>query len=145
MNFNWTSESAKALGIQFYNDPKKNLTENLHPKIQDFKNCLKQWQHRKLTLLGKVTVIKTYALPKLIYPFTVLPNPAKDIIDDITKSMFAFLWDNKVEKIKRKTVIQNYSRGGLNLTDIYAFLNSIKSCWARRIFDPSKDNTWKCF
>ena len=27
----------------------------------------------------KVTVIKTFALPKLIYPFTVLPNPSTKI------------------------------------------------------------------
>ena len=40
---------------------------NLLPKLEQFKNCLKQWQHRKLTLLGKVTVIKSFALPKLIY------------------------------------------------------------------------------
>ena len=40
-----------------------------------FKNCLKQWEHRKLTLLGKVTVIKTSALPKLIFPLTVLKSP----------------------------------------------------------------------
>jgi hypothetical protein len=30
--------------------------------------------HRKLTLLGKVTVIKTLALPKLIHLPTSLPN-----------------------------------------------------------------------
>ena len=49
--------------------------QNLYPKLNDFTNCLKRWQHRKLTLMGKITVIKTFALPKLIYPFTVLLDP----------------------------------------------------------------------
>ena len=31
---------------------------NLEPKIKLFEKCLKQWQHRKLTLMGKITVIK---------------------------------------------------------------------------------------
>ena len=72
--FQWKSDYAKALGMFFFTDTKQNLVQNIIPKLQDFKNCLKQWQHRKLTLLGKITVIKTFALPKLIYPLTVLPN-----------------------------------------------------------------------
>ena len=46
---------------------------NFREKIIDISKILKSWQHRKLTLLGKVTVIKTLALPKLIqkiYDFT---------------------------------------------------------------------------
>jgi len=26
--------------------------------------------------MGKITVVKTFDLPKLVYPFTVLENPA---------------------------------------------------------------------
>jgi hypothetical protein len=40
---------------------------NFRKKIIDVSKILKSWQHRKLTLLGKVTVIKTLALPKLAY------------------------------------------------------------------------------
>ena len=65
--FVWTSTSAKTIGINFYNDTQETLKFNLEPKLNEFKNCLKQWQHRKLTLMGKITVIKTFALPKLIY------------------------------------------------------------------------------
>jgi hypothetical protein len=51
MNFTWTSKHAKTLGITFYTDSKMNML-NLEPKLQEFKTCLKQWQHRKLTLMG---------------------------------------------------------------------------------------------
>jgi hypothetical protein len=47
---------------------------NFRKKIIDVSKILKSWQHRKLTLLGKVTVIKTLALPKLIHLLTSLPN-----------------------------------------------------------------------
>ena len=66
----WTADNAKTLGIVFSNYNENMLNLNIIPKLQEFKNCLKQWQHRKLTLLGKVTVIKTYALPKILYPLT---------------------------------------------------------------------------
>ena len=52
---------------------------NLLPKLCEFSNCLKRWSHRKLLLMGKTTVVKTFGLPKLIYPFTVLADPTKQI------------------------------------------------------------------
>ena len=68
------------------------------PKIDQFKTCLKQWQHSTLTLLGKVTVLKTFAIPKLIYPLTVLPNPSEIVLHDLNKCIYKFLWDRKPEK-----------------------------------------------
>ena len=50
-NFQWNSDSSKALGMVFSNDKNSVIDKNIIPKIQEFKNCLKQWQHRKLTLL----------------------------------------------------------------------------------------------
>jgi len=44
--------------------------------------------HRKLTLMGKVTVIKTFAIPKLSYPFTVFENPNIKICNNLTTEIF---------------------------------------------------------
>ena len=116
--FQWKSDYAKALGMFFYTDTNYNIMKNIEPKLQEFKNCLKQWQHRKLTLIGKITVIKTFALPKLIYPLTVLPNINEIIIKDIIDSMFKFIWDNKPDKIKRKQITKDYKNGGLKMIDL---------------------------
>ena len=85
--------------------------------------------------MGKVTVVKTYALPKIIYPFTVLANPSKQIIETIKRSIFKFLWDGKPDKIKRDILYQNYENGGLRLTNIEHFLDSIKAVWVKRYLD----------
>ena len=52
--------------------------------------------------MGKIVVIKSYALPKLIYPLTSLPNPPKEAIKGIEKMMYDFIWDGKPDKIKRE-------------------------------------------
>ena len=83
LRFLWTSNSAKTLGIIFSNNKQRLIEKNLIPKLNDFVNCLKRWNHRKLSLMGKITVVKTFALPKLIYPFTVLNNPPLDILKKI--------------------------------------------------------------
>ena len=76
---------------------------NLEPKIKLFEKCLKQWQHRKLTLMGKITVIKNYALPKLVNVLSSLPYLNKQTIKRIETIMYDFLWDSKPAKIKRNT------------------------------------------
>ena len=145
-NFSWDSDNAKTLGMVFSNNKNNNIfTLNLLPKIDAFCNCLKQWQHRKLSLIGKITVIKSFAFPKLVYPLTVLPNPPNDILKKINNEIFAFLWDNKPDKIKRQTLAQDYEKGGLKMLDIYKFLNSLKASWIKRLLDEKNKGMWKYF
>ena len=142
-SFQWSSNNAKALGITFTTNRTLTLKLNLDPKIEEFKTCLKQWQHRKLTLLGKVTVIKTFALPKLIYPLTVLKTPPPATIKYINDIMYNFLWENKPGKIKRDTLTKDYEEGGIKMIDIQKFINSIKCSWVKRIFELNDENPLK--
>ena len=143
--FLWTSKSAKKLGIIFSNDKQKLIENNLTPKLNDFVNCLKRWNHRKLSLMGKITVVKTFALPKLIYPLTVLNNPPVDILKKIKFEFFNFIWDSKPDKIKRSVIMQDYKHGGLRLINIDYFIEALKAGWVRRIFDEQNKGIWKEF
>ena len=73
--FRWSSKEASALGFTFCTNKSHIFQANFEPKIVLFEKCLKQWQRRKLELMGKITVVKNYALPKLIYALSSLPNP----------------------------------------------------------------------
>ena len=81
-----------------------------------------QWRHRKLILMGKIVVIKSYALPKIIYPLISLPNPPKETIKRIEKLMYGFILDGKPDKIKRETLISDCDKGGLRMIDIEKFI-----------------------
>lgn len=141
----WTSDSANTLRMTFTNNLQENIIKNIEPKLISFKNCLKQWDYRKLTLMGKITVIKSFALPKLVYPFTVLPNPSENITKDIIKSCYEFIWENKPEKVKRKLLKLDYQYGGLKMIDIKTFLYSLKASWIKRILDKNSSGAWKTF
>ena len=97
----------------FKTTKENSLSSNLEPKIIEFVKCLKQWRQRKLTLMGKIVVIKSYALPKLIYPLTSLPNPPKDSIKRIENLMYDFIWDGKPDKIKRVILTSDFDKGWL--------------------------------
>ena len=141
--FQWSSNNAKALGITFSTNRTLTLKLNLDPKIEEFKTCLKQWEHRKLTLLGKITVIKTFALPKLIYPLTVLNSPSQATVKYINDIMYAFLWDNKPGKIKREILTKDYDQGGIKMIDLQKFINSLKCSWVKRLLETNDENPLK--
>ena len=135
--FVWTNDRASTLGIVFTNDKNKNIDLNYNPKLEQFQNCLEIWKKHKMSIIGKITVIKTFALPKLIFPLTVLETPNINFINSIKNKMFEFLWEGKPDKIKRKTIIQNIENGGLKMIDIELFINSLKASWVKRLTDDS--------
>ena len=105
--FSWNSDKASCLGMTFHTNKQNIVLANLDPRIKEFEKCLQQWQHRKLTLMGKIVVIKNFALPKLIYPLSSLTNPPIGTAQRLEKIMFNFIWDGKPDKIKRDTLIQD--------------------------------------
>jgi hypothetical protein len=62
------------LGISFNLSESDKTLENFTEKVQSVKKILNLWSYRDLTYIGKVTVIKTLALPILVQSLTVLPN-----------------------------------------------------------------------
>ena len=93
--------------------------------------------------MGKITVVKTFAFPKLVYPLTVLKNISKEKSKEITNLMFKFIWDEKPDKIKRKVLSQDYINGGLKMLDLSKFTISLKASWIKRILDPNNKGQWK--
>lgn len=86
--------------MTFTTDKEIILKHNLEPNIIGFEKCLKQRQHRKLTLMRKVTIIiKNYALPKLVYVLSALQTPPKETIKRIEKKSCTSLFgmENRIK------------------------------------------------
>jgi hypothetical protein len=141
--FAWTSVSAKTLGIVFCNDKRIRFDLNFKPKIDELLSCLNRWKRHTLNLFGKITVIKTFALPKIIYPLTVLENPPEHVITELIKHIHSFLWDGKPEKISRITIKREYEDGGIKMVDLRATINSIKASWVKRLMNSDNKGLWK--
>ena len=95
--------------------------------------------------MGKINVVKTCALPKLIYPFSTPNNPPQTVLNKVTKMIFNLIWDGKPDKIERSQLVQSYEDGGLKLTDVNYFLNALNVSWVNRYLDPENKGKWKPF
>ena len=73
--------------------------------------------------MGKITVIKNYALPKLIYALSSLLNPPPQTVKRIEKLMYEFIWDGKPEKIKRDILTMGYESCNIILCGVAKICN----------------------
>ena len=61
---------------------------NTNSVLNKVENIIKLWSRRKLTLFGRVTVIKSLALAKFIHLFLALPNPPGNLLNTMDKLFF---------------------------------------------------------
>ena len=140
-NFKWPQEPIRALGVFFaYNsDDADNL--NFGEKIRKLEKTLNSWKRRKLTLHGRIKIVKTLGLSKLIYNTSVLVIP-EHYVKEINNLTFNFIWEGKPAKIKKKTIISDIKRGGLKMLDFEIMDKALKIAWIKRLTDHN-DAAWK--
>ena len=56
--------------------------------------------------------------------------------------LFEFLWEGKRDKIKRVGLYQDYSEGGLRMTDLESMVKALKLTWIPRLLKTGHQN-WK--
>ena len=133
----------KLLGIE-YNLSENDITSNnFKTKIQTIKNLLNDWAYRDLTVRGKITVIKSLAIPIITQCLTVLNTPSVETERELEKVLYQFIWNKKPDKIKRKTLINQYEEGGLKMIDLKSFSAALKMSWLRKIKSVDYTAHWK--
>ena len=141
-NLKWTDGPIQTLGIIVTNDMQVILNEVFMPRLQVFGNILNIWHCRGLTLKGKVTVLKSLALPQLQYPMSVLPVP-ETVVQMVDHMITDFIWSKRKPKIKRDVLIQSIEKGGLKAPNFAAIVEANRISWIKRLLSES-DMKWKC-
>ena len=138
----WTTGPIDYLGIKIgaNND---NVELNYSDKIQKFRTVLSPWARCQLTPYGRVYLIKSIALSQLVYAFSVLPKPSNEMLGEIDKIMFKFIWGGKKDKIKRSVLRNNHTNGGLKVPQPSLMADSLKLSWVRKFLDSSNTGKWK--
>ena len=69
----------------------ENLNINYENGMAAITKLLNKWSYKFLTPYGRITIIKTLALPKITHIATALPNLDTKQINEIQKILFDFL------------------------------------------------------
>jgi hypothetical protein len=130
-----------ALGIFFSYDNDSVVLKNFMDRAKEFKKILDMWLQRDLSLIGKITILKSLAFSKVLYQCGVMTIPDK-FIEHLNDLAYHFIWSGKKDKIKRETLIANYEDGGLKMLDIQSFLKAQKAMWVKRLM-VNDTASWK--
>ena len=134
------SKVVKILGIHFTYDDNEMIKLNYENKLNALKCLLGMWKQRNLSTLGKITVVKTFAISKFIYTSAVLSMP-NDIINKINDIIYKFIW-NGPDRLKRKSVRNKYDNGGLKMIDLKSRVRTQNVIWLKRLIMPN-ESAWK--
>ena len=122
----WPKEKVKSLGLWISTNPELSASLNYSEKLEKVKEILRCWKYRRLTLLGKITVIKALVVSQLVYLLSPLCSNYK-VLNEINNLLYNFLWNGKGDKIKRKVMINDFRHGGLEMIDPISFNKSLKT------------------
>ena len=64
-----------------------------------------------LSLLGRIQIVKTFAIPKLMFRASVVPV-SKELLNEANSVLYNFIWNGK-DKVKRLALISDIEMGGL--------------------------------
>ena len=95
---------------------------------------------RHLTLIGKICIVETLAISKLIYDASVLTVPS-NFSKEVNEYCFEFIWNFKPDKVKRNTIIGPLGKVGLNMIDFRMIDQVLKAAWVKRLHN-ARDSKW---
>ena len=134
-DFKWPKCKVKTLGLWLSVKPEISACLNYNEKIEKIRKILSCWKYRRLTLLGRITVLKSLAASQLVYLLSPMPSNYH-AINEINTLFYQFLWNGKGDKIKRKIMINDYCEGGLKMIDLVSFNKSLKTTWIKNTWIP---------
>ena len=71
--------TVKNLGIQFSCNQKVVSSQNFQKKLDKIQKVINIWNMRGLSLFGRVTIVKTFLIPKLLYVSSIIQTPMEII------------------------------------------------------------------
>ena len=151
LDINWNTKpngTLKILGIHISNDRQiHEIAENWESKFIKCENIIKSWRNRKLTIAGRITLVKSFLMAQFIYLMqaTILPD---EVLKRINTLFFKYIWskgdifkENEIKKIpesiKRDVMIQNYKDKGLNMINMMHLQISLSYKWITRLLCKS--------
>ena len=92
--------------------------------------------------MGRITIIKSLALAKFIHMLFALPNPPDNLLKNIEKTFYNFLWNGGPDRIKRSIIVKNFKAGELRMINLPEFIRALKISWFRRVIQNSENIEW---
>ena len=114
-----------------------------NPVYKKIVKTLNLYKSRCMSLYGKALIVNVMVLSKLWYLCSVLCLPEYYVVL-IEREIFNFIWDGKIELLRRNICYFRKSEGGINLVDVRLKISSLHLSQISKII-YRQDLTWTYF
>ena len=135
----WVSEFV-ALGIKYDVNNMQNITiMNMEEKIDSMKNLMQSWLYRNITPIGRVCIVKSLVMSKVIHILQALPTPTNEYFKKLEALFLNFIWKNKRHEINKDLLAEKIDSGGLNMISLQEMDIGLKLTWLRKMVASSPE------
>jgi len=82
--------------------------KNFIARLDSIKKLINIWSSRGLSIYGKLTIIKSFLIPKFVYICALISTP-NELLKQLNQLLFKFLWKG-TDKVRRVSVINKYEK-----------------------------------
>jgi hypothetical protein len=113
----------KINGIFFQMNPNQREVKNVEKVVAAMDKQMQLWSKRRLSLLGKILILKTFVVSQMIYLFQTM-SISEVNLKLLERMMFKFIWNRSYnaakapERLKREIMLTPISKGGFGMLNI---------------------------
>ena len=79
---------------------------------------------------------------KFIHLLLAHPSPPDNLLKNIEKIFYKFLWNGGPDRIKRSIIVKNFKAGGFRMMNLAKFIKALKISWFLRVIQNSENIEW---
>ena len=103
----WANEKVFALGVWFSTLEDRSLNSNFIEKIEKIRSILDNWSARRLTLLGKITIIKTLAVSQQSFNESLKMKWIQGYLNEENKGKWKLFFDHYLGEYRGKLLFRS--------------------------------------
>ena len=129
------------MGIYFDYNVRSRMKTNFESILKSIWDILNMWKWRGLTLLGRIQIVKSFIIPKVLSKAALIAV-TEDLIKEINSLIYRFIWKGN-DKIKRAALINDIEDGGLKMLVIQLMILAQRVMVLKRFADRENKFPWK--
>ena len=108
--------------------------------MKTIKKTINLWKWRELSLLVRIQVVRTFIVPKIMFPASVI-SVSTELIKEANLICYNFIWNGR-DKVKWNAVTADIEKGGLNMLDIESMIRTKRVTCLKKFLEDYR-NHWK--